>query len=82
MFDAEYGKAGLPPQTRKLLTLLREWAREQCQAKGVTPADLRFTRRELREALRWGDTQLKVHLARLQEMEFPGRAPPRAHALL
>jgi hypothetical protein len=60
----------LPPQTRKLLTLLRAWVREQCQAKGVTPADLRFTRRELREALRWGDTQLKVHLARLAEMEL------------
>jgi DNA primase catalytic core len=60
----------LPPQTRKLLTLLREWVRAQCEARGVRPADVHFTRRELREALQWGDTQLKVHLARLVEMEF------------
>lgn len=60
----------LPPQTRKLLTLVREWVGAQCQARRIAQADLRFTRRELREALRWGDTQLKVHLARLVEMEL------------
>ncbi|GAB7541663.1 CHC2 zinc finger domain-containing protein [Cupriavidus sp. 8B] len=60
----------LPPQTRKLLTLLREWVGEQCRALGIALADFRFTRRELREAVHWGDTQLKVHLARLVEMEF------------
>jgi DNA primase len=60
----------LPPQTRKLLTLVRAWVREQCVAQCVVQADWRFTRRELREALRWGDTQLKVHLGRLVEMEF------------
>ena len=31
---------------------------------------MRFTRRELREATGWGDTQLKVHLARLVELEY------------
>jgi len=60
----------LPPQTRKLLTLVREWVRGQCQARSISQTDLRFTRRELREALRWGDTQLKVHLGRLVEMEL------------
>ena len=60
----------LPPQTRKLLTLLREWARAQSQARGCAVGDVRFTRRELREAVQWGDTQLKVHLARLVELEF------------
>ncbi|WP_420997902.1 CHC2 zinc finger domain-containing protein [Cupriavidus sp. 30B13] len=60
----------LPPQTRKLLTLLREWVSERCRALGIALADFRFTRRELREAVHWGDTQLKVHLARLVEMEF------------
>jgi len=60
----------MPPQTRKLLTLLTEWVRAQCAERGIERSDLRFTRRELREALRWGDTQLKVHLARLVEMEF------------
>ena len=31
---------------------------------------MRFTRRELREALGFGDTQLKVHLARLVDLEL------------
>jgi len=60
----------LPPQTRKLLTLVRGWVRAQCEAQGCQVRDVRFTRRELREAVQWGDTQLKVHLARLVELEF------------
>jgi hypothetical protein len=31
---------------------------------------VRFTRRQLREQLGWGDTQLKVHLARLVDFEL------------
>ena len=30
---------------------------------GVQSRDVRFTRREVREATGWGDTQLKLHLA-------------------
>jgi hypothetical protein len=53
----------LPPQTRKLLSVLHAWApRER--------ADWRFSRRQLREHCGWGDTQLKVHLARLTEFEY------------
>ena len=33
-------------------------------------ADFRFSRRDLREATRWSDTALKVHLGRLVEMEY------------
>jgi hypothetical protein len=59
----------LPPQTRRLLQLLDEMvaAAGECQAMART--DVRLTRREIREALGWGDTQLKCHLARLVEME-------------
>lgn len=32
--------------------------------------DYRFTRREVREALGWSDTQLKVHLSRLADLEY------------
>jgi hypothetical protein len=60
----------LLPQTRKLLTLLHGWVQERCQHDGVEQADCHFTRRQVREAIGWGDTQLKVHLARLAEMEF------------
>jgi hypothetical protein len=60
----------LPPQTRKLLVLMRAWAARECDASGLRQAQWRFTRRELREEVSWGDTQLKVHLARLVELEY------------
>jgi len=53
----------LPPQTRKLLSVLHAWA-------PVHRADWRFSRRQLREHCGWGDTQLKVHLARLVDLEY------------
>jgi hypothetical protein len=59
----------LPPQTRRLLVLLHPWVQKQSAAHGVRPTSWRFTRKQLREAIAWGDTQLKVHLARLVELE-------------
>lgn len=32
--------------------------------------ELRFTRKQVRDALHWGDTQLKLHLARLADLEY------------
>ena len=32
--------------------------------------DVRFSRSQLRAATGWGDTQLKLHLARLAELEY------------
>ncbi|CCW19345.1 DNA primase [Sphingobium indicum BiD32] len=60
----------LPPQTRTLLRLVREHIAARAAAEGVHPRDLRFTRREVREATCWGDTQLKLHLHRLEELEY------------
>jgi len=60
----------LPPQTRKLLVLARAWVQQQCQDKKCRQSELRFTRRQLRDAVSWGDTQLKVHLARLVDLEY------------
>ncbi len=60
----------LLPQTRKLLTLLHGWVREACQRENVTQAEFQFTRRQAREATGWGDTQMKLHLARLVELEL------------
>jgi DNA primase len=60
----------LPPQTRRLLTLLRAWVNERCTQSAQKQNEFRFTRRDVREATRWGDTQLKVHIARLVELEF------------
>ncbi len=60
----------LPPQTRRLLTQLDEWAKKGCTLSGLARADYRFTRRQVRDALGWGDTQLKLHLGRLLELEY------------
>ena len=60
----------LPPQTRKLLTHLHAWVSERCAAQAIAQSDFRFTRRAVREATGWGDTQLKVHLARLADLEY------------
>ncbi|MDC9607197.1 CHC2 zinc finger domain-containing protein [Xenorhabdus griffiniae] len=60
----------MPPQTRKLLLLIQDWVRETAGQQAVRVDELHFTRRDIRAALHWGDTQLKVHLARLLEMEY------------
>ncbi|OQX43482.1 MAG: hypothetical protein B0D83_01285, partial [Candidatus Sedimenticola endophacoides] len=60
----------LPPQTRKLLAHIREMVAQHCQAQAMAQKDHRFSRREIREHTNWSDTALKVHLARLAEMEY------------
>ncbi len=60
----------LPPQTRRLLTLIDGHVGAESQRQGLRRTEYRFARRTLREAIAWGDTQLKVHLARLVELEY------------
>jgi len=42
----------------------------ECAAQQMKRTDYHFSRRSLRETTRWGDTQLKTHLARLVELEY------------
>jgi DNA primase len=60
----------LPPQTRRLLGLLQSWVKSHSQAQGLKAHELRFSRKEVRAATGWGDTQLKIHLGRLSELEY------------
>ncbi|EEE35215.1 conserved hypothetical protein [Rhodobacteraceae bacterium KLH11] len=60
----------LPPQTRKLLIALQDWIRGRADTEDVPVRDVRFRRREAREALGWTDTMLKIHLGRLAELEY------------
>jgi DNA primase catalytic core len=60
----------LPPQTRRLLILLQAWVIERSAAEGVLVNAFRFNRKALRDAIHWGDTQLKLHLSRLAELEY------------
>jgi hypothetical protein len=60
----------LPPQTRRLLDLIRKMVTERAEREAMTVKDVRFSRRELRDYTGMGDTQAKVHLSRLVELEY------------
>lgn len=60
----------LPPQTRRLLHLMRGMVEAMAERQGVTAREVRFTRRDVREATGWSDGQLKIHCTRLTEMEY------------
>lgn len=60
----------LPPQTRRLLALIDAYVTTECKRQSIERSAFHFSRRALREVLQWGDTQLKVHLARLAELEY------------
>lgn len=60
----------LPPQTRRLLGTVYGWVAGECARLAMRRCDLRFSRRELRALTGWGDTQLKVHLGRLADLEY------------
>src|SRR3990172_7423398 len=60
----------LPPQTRRALLALDEMVSEGGAGEGVEQSAYRFTRRAVRERTGLGHTQLKVHLGRLEELEY------------
>ena len=60
----------LPPQTRTLLIRVYNMVAAHCQQQGIEQSDYRFSRKAIREYTGWGNTQLKVHLSRLEEMEY------------
>ena len=60
----------LPPQTRKLLTKIQAMVKAQCDAEKIAQRDVRFSRKQIREVTGWGNTQIKVHCRRLEDMEY------------
>jgi DNA primase catalytic core len=60
----------LRPQARKLLSLIREMVSAECERLEIEPSLYRFTRRTVREYTKCGDTQLRQHLRKLEEMEY------------
>jgi DNA primase catalytic core len=60
----------LPPQTRRLLLLVDAMVAAECKRQQIERADYRFSRRDVRAVTGWGDTQLRLHLGRLEELEY------------
>jgi len=70
--DAVLGRSidELSPQSRRLLWQLIELVREEMETKQLLQSEVRFTRKQIRDRYGWGQTQLKLHLDKLVEMEY------------
>ncbi|MBD5778287.1 toprim domain-containing protein [Pelagicoccus sp. NFK12] len=60
----------LPPQTRRLLGLLQGLVKSIGEEKGIDLDQVAFTRRDARAFTGWSNTQLKLHLDRLEDFEY------------
>jgi len=60
----------LPPQTRRLLGLLQKLVAEIGGRKGIDVDQVTFTRRDVRAFTGWSNTQLRLHLDRLEDFEY------------
>jgi hypothetical protein len=60
----------LPPQTRRFLGELFQRVRAISEEQGVEQCDLRLSRRDVRDLTGWRDTQVRLHMARLIELEY------------
>jgi DNA primase catalytic core len=60
----------LPPQTRRLLEHIKSHVRDTARAACLEPKHCHFSRRQLREKTGWSETQTRLHLERLETMEY------------
>ena len=60
----------LAPQTRNLLSQLHTFVSTQSKSVSVPRNAFRFTRRDVRDAIHWSDSQVRTHLDRLVELEY------------
>lgn len=60
----------LPPQTRKLLNLICDHVDTECQRQGIDRKNYRFTRKTIRDHTAWSNSVLKIHMKRLEDMEY------------
>ena len=57
-------------QTRRLLLLIDKMVTTECERLEIERLDYRFTRATVRQFTGWGDSQLKKHLSRLEDLEY------------
>ena len=60
----------VPPQTRRLLLMIDRMVASECERLRIERFDYRFTRATVRQHMGWGDSQLKKHLSRLEDLEY------------
>lgn len=54
----------------RMLLAIDDYVSGECDRQKMERSDFRFSRRDVRALTGWGDTQLKIHLHRLEEMEY------------
>jgi DNA primase len=67
--------ADLSAPARDLFSLIQEHLQGRAPTNGESSPT--FSRRELREAIHWSDTRLRVHLHELVDLEFVGKVSGR-----
>jgi DNA primase catalytic core len=60
----------LQPQTRRLLVMVDAMVRSACEQQKIDRTEYRFSRRDVRAYTQCSDSQLKRHMARLEELEY------------
>jgi len=60
----------LSPPSRALLKMIHELVEARCKELGIEPKDYHFSRRDIREWIRWSDFQIKCHIRQLEELEY------------
>jgi len=60
----------LPAPTRRVLSQTVDYVQARAASQQIDRSAVRFTRRELREAITLSEKQLRVHLDRLVELEY------------
>jgi len=68
LFGQSLDELSIP--SRDLLRLIAAHVEERGERAGVAWSDVQFSRRDLREAIRWSDTRLRIHLAELMRLEY------------
>jgi DNA primase len=63
----------LPPQTRRLLESIKQLVRNKMKSEKLEQRISLFSRRELRDFTGWSETQTRLHLERLEAMEYVSR---------
>jgi DNA primase catalytic core len=63
----------LPPQTRRLLVQIKAFVRARMKEQQVDQANAIFSRRELRRLSGWSEFQVRVHLGKLEALEYVAR---------
>ncbi len=65
----------LPPQTRRFWQLLQPKIKSESRQRKIEPCDYRFSRREVCGFTEYSLSQVKLHLERLQQVEYVAAYP-------